>query len=106
MASQVTPTDRSALLEHADAIGFFDRSEPASAGPFDRIFHLAIMAGNRSCELAINDPFETSELAHLITLIRRAMRDRQVLSPDMLNDVQFAALAAAWLDAQSANPGC
>jgi hypothetical protein len=33
------------------------------------------------------------------------MRDRQVLSPDMLDGVQFAALAAAWLDAQSANPG-
>jgi len=83
----------------------FNRSEPASAGPFDRIFHLAIKAGNRSRERAINDPSETPELAHLIALIRRAMRDRQVLVPDMLNDVQVAALAAAWLDARSANPG-
>lgn len=105
MASQVTLADWSALLEHTDAIDFFDRSEPASAGPSDRIFHLAIMAGNRSRELAINAPFETSELAYPITLTRRSMHDHQVLSPDMLDDVQFAALAAAWLDARSANPG-
>jgi hypothetical protein len=36
----------------------FDRSEPAPAGPSGRIFHLAITAGNRSRELAINDPLE------------------------------------------------
>jgi hypothetical protein len=83
---------------------FFDRSKPAPAGPSDRIFHLAITAGNRTRELAINDLFETSELAHLITLTRRAMRDRQVLLPNILDGVQFAALAAAWLDTQSANP--
>lgn len=39
------------------------------------------------------------EFVHLITLNRRAEHDRQVLSLDMLADVQFAALAAAWLDA-------
>lgn len=99
---EIALADWSALLEHADAIDFFDRPESAPAGPSDRIFHLAITAGNRSRELAINDPFETSELAHLITLTRRAMRDRQVLSPNMLDGVQFAASAAAWLDAQSA----
>ena len=99
---EIAPADWSALLEHADAIDSFDRSEPALAGPSDRIFHLAITAGNRSRELAINDPFETSELAHLITLTRRAMRDRQVLSPNMLDGVQFAASAAAWVGAQSA----
>jgi hypothetical protein len=71
----------------------------------ERIFHLAITAGNRSRGLAINDPVKTSELAHPITLTRRPMRDRQVLLPNMLDGVQFAALAAAWLDAQSANPG-
>lgn len=72
---EIEPADWSALLEHADAIDFFNRPEPAPAGPSDRIFHLAITAGNRSGELAINDSFEASELAHLITLTRRAMRD-------------------------------
>ena len=99
---EIAPADWSALLEHADAIDFFDRPEPAPAGPPDRIFHLAVTAGNRSRELEINDPFEISELAHLITLTRRALRDHQVLSPNMLDGVQFAASAAAWLDAQSA----
>lgn len=99
---EIAPADWSALLEHADAIDSFDRPEPEPAGPSDRIFHLAITAGNRSRELAINGPFETSELAHLITLTRRAMRDRQVLSPNMLDGVQFAASAAAWVGAQSA----
>ena len=101
--SQIAPADWSALLDHADAIDFFDRPEPAPAGPSDRIFHLTITAGNRHRELAINDPFETPELAHLITLTRRAVRDRQVLSPEMLDDEQFAALATAWLDAQAAD---
>jgi hypothetical protein len=87
-----------ALLDHADAIEFFSCPEPVPAGPSDRIFHPAITAGNRHRELAINNPFETSELVHLITLTRRAVRDRQVLSPDTLNDVQFAALATAWLN--------
>ncbi len=101
--SQIAPADWSALLNHADAIDFFDRPEPAPAGPSDRIFHLTITAGNRHRELAINDPFETPELAHLIPLTRRAMRDRQVLSPEMLDDAQFAALATAWLDARAAD---
>ncbi len=81
------------MLDHADAIDFSDRPEPAPAGPFDRIFHLAIRAGNRHRKLAINDPFETPELARLIALTRRAVRDRQVLSSETLDDVQFAALA-------------
>lgn len=102
--SQIAPADWSALLDHADAIDFFDRPEPAPPGPSDRIFHLTITAGNRHRELAINDPFETHELAHLITLTRRAVRDRQVLSPEMLDDEQFAALATAWLNAQAADP--
>lgn len=83
---------------------FFDRPEPARAEPSDRIFHLAITAGNRHRELAINDPFETPELARLIALTRRAVRDRQVLSPETLDDVQFTALATAWLDAQAVDP--
>ena len=57
--SQIAPADWSALLDHADAINFFDDPEPARAVPSDRIFHLAITAGNRIRELAINDPFKT-----------------------------------------------
>lgn len=75
------------------------------AGPFNRIFQLTITAGNRTRELAINDPFETLELAHLITLNQRAVRDRQVLSSDMVDNVQFVALATAQLDARSATSG-
>lgn len=101
---EIAPADWSALLDHADAIDFFDRPEPTPAGPSDRIFHLAITAGTRSRELAINDPFETPELARLIALTRRAVRDRQVLSPETLDDVQFTALATAWLDAQAVDP--
>lgn len=57
--SQVAPADWSALLDHADAINFFDGPEPARAVPAERIFHLAIPAGNRIRELAINEPFKT-----------------------------------------------
>jgi len=102
--SQIAPADWSVLLDHADAIDFFDRPEPAPAGPSDRIFHLTITAENRHCELTVNDLFETPGLARLIALTRRAVRDRQVLSPDMVEHVQFVALATAWLDAQAANP--
>lgn len=102
--SEIAPADWSALLDHADAIDFFDRPEPAPAGPSDRIFHLTITAGKRTRELAINDPFEAPEFAHLIRLTRRALRDRQVLSPEMLNDVQLAALQAALLDARERDP--
>ncbi len=102
--SQIAPASWSALLGHADAIDFFECPKSAPAGPSNRIFHLAITAGNRSCELAINDPFETPELTHLITLIRRAMRDRQMLSPDLLDDVRFVVLVVAWLDARAGYP--
>jgi len=77
---------------HADAIDFFEQPEPVSLGPFKRIFRLTITVGNRTRGLAINDPFETPELAHLITLNQRAVRDRQVLSSDMVDNIQFAAL--------------
>lgn len=101
---EIAPADWSALLDHADAIDFFDRPEPAPAGPPDRIFHFGITAGNRTRELVVNDPFETPELARLIALTRCALRNRQVLSPETLDDVQFVALATAWLDAQAADP--
>lgn len=48
--------------------------------PSDCIFDLAIVAGERSRELAINSPFETPELVHLIRLIKRAMDGRKVLT--------------------------
>jgi hypothetical protein len=103
--SQITLAEWSSLLEHADAIDFFNRPEPAPAGPSDRIFHLAITAENRHRELAVNDPFEVPELARLIALNQRAVCDRQVLSSDMVDNVRFAALAAAQLDARSATSG-
>lgn len=103
--SQIRLAEWSSLLDHADAIDFFEPPEPVPAGPFNRIFHLTITAGNWTRGLAINDPFERPELAHLITLNQRAVRDRQVLSSDMVDNIQFAALAAAQLNARSATSG-
>lgn len=99
--TDIAPADWSALLDHAEVIDFFERPESAPAGPSDRIFHLAITTGERSRELAINDTFETPELAHLIRLTRRVLNDRKVLTPDTLGDEAFAALLAA----QAAGPG-
>lgn len=56
--SQIAPAEWSALLGHAHAIDFSRHSQPAPAGPSDRIFHLAITAGNRIRKLAINDLFK------------------------------------------------
>lgn len=98
LALQVTLAGWSALIEHADAINFFDRSKPAPVGLSDCIFHLAITAGNRSRELAIDDPFETSELAYLITLTRRAMCDRQVLLSNMFDKRPLSRPRSATFD--------
>ncbi len=92
---QIASEDWAALLAHADAIGFFTRPEPAPAPPEARIFHVAITAGDRSRELAINDPFDAPELARLITLTRRALRDRQVFTTAAMTDEQFARIQAA-----------
>ena len=73
----------------------FRPARTGTGGPSDRIVHLTITAGKRTRELAVNDPFEAPGLAHLIRLTRRALRDRQVLSPEMLDDVQLAALQDA-----------
>jgi hypothetical protein len=69
--------------------------EPVAARPADCIFHLAVTGGNGSRKLAIVDPLWTPELAHLIALIQRVMCDRQLLSPDTLNNMETTALAAA-----------
>lgn len=92
---QIAPEDWAALLAHAEAIGFFTRPEPEPAASDARVFHLAITAGDRSRELAINDPFETPELARLITLTRRALRDRQVMTAATMSDEDLAAFRTA-----------
>jgi hypothetical protein len=91
---EIAVEDWAALLAHAEAIGFFTRAEPEPAPPEARIFHLWITDGERARELAINDPFEAPELALLYLLTRRALRDRQVLTPESMNDQQIAALRA------------
>ena len=92
---EIAPEDWSNLLAHADAIDFFTRPDPALPAPDARIFHLTITDGERSRELAINDPFEAPELAQLIRLTRRAMRDRTVQTFAMLKDDEAAAMLAA-----------
>ena len=91
---EIAAADWAALLAHANRIGFFTRSEPARPAPHAPTFHLTITSGERSRELAVNDPFEAPELAMLIRLTRRAMRDRLVLTPEMLNEQQLVALRA------------
>lgn len=92
---EITSEDWSNLLTHADVIDFFTRPDPALPAPEARIFHLTVAAGNRSRELAVNDPFEAPELAELYRLTRRAMRDRQVLTHAMLTDDELVAMRAA-----------
>lgn len=92
---EIAPEDWSNLLAHADAIDFFTRSDPALPAADARIFHLTITAGERSRELAINDPYEAPELARLIRLTRRAMRDRQVFTHAMLTGDELVAMRAA-----------
>ncbi|WP_342659372.1 hypothetical protein NPJ82_17930 (plasmid) [Sphingomonas sp. NY01] len=103
--SEITPADWSALLDHADAIDFSivpNRRRPGR--PITSFISPSwpeiVAASSRSMT-----PSRHPNSPHLITLTRRAMRDRQVLSPDMLNGVQFAALATAWLDARAGDPG-
>jgi len=43
----------------------------------------------------VNDPFEAPELAFLIRLTRRAMRDRLVLTPETLSEEALEALRAS-----------
>lgn len=91
---QIAPEDWAALLAHADTIGFFTRPEPSAVASDARIFHVTITAGERSRELAMHDPYEAPELAMLIRLTRRAMRDRIVQRIAKLDEQQLAALQA------------
>ena len=92
---EIAPEDWSTLIAHADAIDFFTRPDPALPAPEARIFHLTIRAGDRSRELAVNDPFEAPEFAQLIRLTRRAMRDRVVQRVEAMDGETLAALRAA-----------
>lgn len=92
---EIAPEDWSNLLAHADAIDFFTRPDPAWPALEARIFHLTITDGERSRELAVNDPFEAPELAFLIRLTRRAMRDRLVLTPETLSEEALEAYGQA-----------
>lgn len=92
---EIAPEDWSNLLAHADMIDFFARPDPPLPATDARIFHLTITAGDRSRELAVNDPFESPELALLIRLTRRAMRDRTVQIFASLRDDEVAAMLAA-----------
>lgn len=92
---EIAAADWGTLLDHADSIGFFTRPEPQRPLLDARIFHVTITSGDRSRVLAVNDPFEAPELAMLVRLTRRAMRDRLVLTPDMLNEQQLEAIRTA-----------
>lgn len=91
---EIAAVDWATLLAHADRIGFFTCPESQRPAPEARIFHVAITSGDRSRELAVNDPFEAPELAMLIRLTRRALRDRLVLGPETLTEQQLEALRA------------
>lgn len=90
----IAAEDWATLLAHADSVDFFKRPEPQAPASDARIFHVTINSGALSRELAVNDPFEAPELAMLIRLVRRALRDRLVLTPDTLTDQQIEAIRA------------
>ena len=93
--SEIASADWSAMLDHANAVDAFKCLNQGRTGTSDCIFHIAVTIGNRSGKLAIVDPLWTPERGHLIALIQRAVRDRQLLSLDTLNDVKLTTLAAA-----------
>ncbi len=103
--SEIDPTNWSALLEHARSVDFFERPEPAPAGPSDRIIHLRLTADGRSRELAINDPYETPDLARLVSLVRRALNDRQVVTPETMTDEMAARLVASMPNTEELRTG-
>ncbi len=92
---EIAAEDWTALLAHADTIGFFTRPQPAPAPPEARIYHLQITANGRTRELAINDPFESPELAKIVSLTRRCLRDRRVLTSETMTDDDVARLTAS-----------
>lgn len=89
---EIAPEDWAALLAHADSVDFFTRPDPAPPAPDARIYHLHIVSADRSRELAINDPFEAPELARLISLVRRCLRDREVITTETMSDELRASL--------------
>ncbi|WP_230771832.1 hypothetical protein [Sphingomonas sp. Leaf4] len=103
--SQIDPTSWSALLEHARSIDFFERPEPVLARPGDRIIHLRLTVDGRSRELAINDPYETPDLARLVSLVRRALNDRQVVTPETMSDEMIARLVASMPNTEELRTG-
>jgi hypothetical protein len=92
---EIAPEDWTAFLDHADRVDFFTRPEPSTASPDARILHLTVTMDGRSRELAINDPFEAPELARLVTLARRCLRDRQVVRAAEMTDEDLAVLRTA-----------
>lgn len=93
--SEIDPTNWSMLLEHARLIDFFERPEPAPAGLGDRTIHLRLTVDGRSRELAINAPYETTDLARLVSLVPRALNDRQVVIPETMSDEMVVRLVAS-----------
>ena len=95
LIDEIPAEDWAGLLAHADRIDFFTRPEPEGPPPESRIFHLTITSGERSRELAINDPFDAPELAKLVTLTRVCLRDRQVMRTVDMSAEVMALIAQA-----------
>ena len=92
---EIAAEDWAGLLAHADRIGFFTRREPERPPPEARIFHLTIRSGERSRELAVSNPFEAPDLARLISLTRKCLRDRQVMRTIDISAGMMALIAQA-----------
>ena len=91
---EIAAGDWSQLLAHAETVSFFTRPESASVEPNERLFHLKVTAGERSRELAIKDPFENGNLAKLVGLARRCLRDRIAIRTKMTSIENVAAIRA------------
>lgn len=97
--SEIAPADWSTLLNHVWAVDFFKRYEPLPAGSEYCVVHLRLTVDGRSCEMAINDPYETPNL------VRRVLNDRQVMTADTMRDDTIGILKAALRQAQPEYPG-
>lgn len=54
------------------------------SGAATTALHLRLTIDDRSRELAINDPYEAPDLARLVSHVRRALNDRQVVTPETM----------------------